>query len=71
MPPLVATDMAEGFEDAAISPEKLVKGLIAGLKNDTYTIRVGATKMMYVFSRLVPKLAFKMLNQSKYNHLIK
>lgn len=48
LPPLVATDMAAGFESGAISPEKLVHGLIAGLKNDTTTIRVGMTKIMHL-----------------------
>jgi uncharacterized oxidoreductase len=70
LPPLVATDMADGFDAKSISPEKLVKGLIAGLKNDNYTIRVGDTKLMYIVSRLFPNLAFKILNPAKYNRLI-
>ena len=71
LPPLVATDMADGFEAQAISAEKLVKGLVDGLKSDRLTIRVGATKLMFLLSRISPKLAFKMLNQPKYSEMLK
>lgn len=70
LPPLVATDMTEGFEAGAISPEKLVSGLVAGLKNDTYTIRVGMTKTLHIISRLSPRLASKLLNPPKVNALL-
>ena len=39
-PPLVATAMADGMKTKAMSPEKLVNALIAGLKSDTFKIRV-------------------------------
>lgn len=72
LPPLVATDMAGSFEQGgAITPEKLVNGLVAGLKNDTYTIRVGMSKFMHIISRLSPRLASKLLNQTKINALLK
>ena len=70
LPPLVATDMAEGFKSGAISPEKLVNGLIAGLKNDTPTIRVGMTKIMHLISHVSPSLASKLLNSTKANALL-
>ena len=71
LPPLVATDMAEGFESGAITPEKLVNGLVAGLKKNTYTIRVGMSKIMHIISRLSPRLASKLLNQPKINAQLK
>ncbi|MEO8239403.1 MAG: SDR family NAD(P)-dependent oxidoreductase [Flavobacterium sp.] len=62
-PPLVATAMADGIEAKAMSPEKLVNGLIKGLKNNTYKIRVGDTKAIYFLSRFLPKVAWGILNQ--------
>lgn len=63
-PPLVATAMAEGVDAKAISPEKLVKGLIAGLKKNTLNIRVGDTKVIYFLSRFLPKIASGLINKS-------
>ncbi len=65
LPPLVATDMAAGFNTKTITPEKLVKALIVGIKKDQLTIRVGDTKVIYIFSRLFPKLAFGLVNPKK------
>ncbi len=65
LPPVVATDMADGLETKAITPEQLVKALIAGIRKDRFTIRVGTTKLLYLFSRLSPKMAFKILNPMK------
>lgn len=70
LPPLVATSMTEGFHVKAIPPEKLVNALIAGIKKDKFTIRVGQTKLLYVFSRFFPKQAFKMLNPVKNARLL-
>ena len=61
-PPLVATAMADGIEAKAMSPEKLVNGLIKGLKNNTYKIRIGDTKAIYLLSRFLPKVAWGLLN---------
>ena len=55
LPPLVATDMTAERNDKKISSEELVKGLIAGLKKDQYTIRVGDSKLVYVLHRFFPK----------------
>ncbi len=71
LPPLVATEMADGFEGQAISTEKLVDGLINGLHRNHFTIRVGATKMLYMLSRISPKLAFDAINQKKFSELLK
>ena len=62
--------MADGIEAKAISPETLVKGLIAGLKKDNYTIRVGDTKAIYIMSRFFPKMAYKILNPAKNSRLL-
>ena len=62
VPPVVATDMTDGIEQKAISPEQLVKALIAGVRRDKYTIRVGLAKILYIFSRLSPWMTFKILN---------
>jgi short-subunit dehydrogenase involved in D-alanine esterification of teichoic acids len=61
-PPLVATAMADGINAKTITPEKLVNGLIKGLKNDNYKIRVGDTKIIYLLSRFLPKIAWNIIN---------
>lgn len=70
LPPLVATDMTDGFDAPKLSPEDLIKALIKGLYKDQYTIRVGATKVVYLLSRFFPKAAFGMLNPKKFNYLL-
>lgn len=62
-PPVVATAMADGIEAKSITPEKLVNGLIKGLKNNTYKIRVGDTKAIYFLSRFLPKVAWNLINR--------
>lgn len=70
LPPVVATVMADGLDTKAISPEQLVKALIAGIKKDRFTIRVGTTKLMYLISRLSPKMAFNLVNTTKNARLL-
>ena len=65
LPPLVATEMAEGLDAKAITPEELVRALIDGIKKDKFTIRVGATKLIYILNRLFPRAAFKLINPIK------
>lgn len=65
LPPVVATDMTAGRNDKKITPEKLVKALITGLKKDQFTIRVGDTKLVYIINRLFPKIAFGLVNSTK------
>jgi uncharacterized oxidoreductase len=69
-PPVVATTMTENLENNAISPEKLVNALIAGLKKNRFTIRVGISKVVYMMSRLAPKIAYRLVNPaSNIKHL--
>ena len=67
LPPLVATKMTADRNDKKITPEKLVQALIAGLKKDQFTIRVGDTKIVYIINRLFPKIAFGLINPQKSN----
>lgn len=65
VPPLVDTDMVADRQDKKMSTEQLVKALIAGLRKDQYTIRVGDTKAVYFLNRILPKLAFGLINPKK------
>ncbi len=65
LPPLVSTEMTAARDDKKMTTEALVKGLIAGLKKDQYTIRVGDTKLLYKLNRLFPKIAFGLVNPAK------
>jgi uncharacterized oxidoreductase len=67
LPPLVATEMTAERNDKKITPEKLVQALIAGVKKDQFTIRVGDTKLVYIINRLFPKIAFGLINPKKSN----
>ncbi|ANF52244.1 short-chain dehydrogenase [Chryseobacterium glaciei] len=61
-PPVVATEMTSGIDQKSITPEKLVNALITGIRKDKFIIRVGLSKLLYIFSRLSPWLTFKILN---------
>ncbi|MDI5899508.1 SDR family oxidoreductase [Flavobacterium yafengii] len=63
-PPLVSTAMADGVNAKTITPEELVKGLIAGLKKDNYKIRIGDTMAIYFLSRFLPKIAWNLINRN-------
>lgn len=65
VPPLVDTDMVADRNDKKISPEKLVKGLIDGLQNNHYTIRIGDSKASYILNRLAPKMLYGIINGKK------
>lgn len=65
LPPLVATEMTADRDDKKMTTEALVKGLMAGLKKDQYTIRVGDTKLLYRLNRFFPKIAFRLINPKK------
>jgi uncharacterized oxidoreductase len=65
LPPVVATSMTENLEAKGIAPEKLVNSLIAGIKKDRFTIRVGDTKVVYLINRLFPKMAYGLVNPAK------
>ena len=64
-PPVVATSMTEHVETKGIPPEKLVNALIAGIKNNRFTIRVGISKLVYLANRLFPKIAYRLVNPAK------
>ncbi|MHA4808867.1 SDR family oxidoreductase [Flavitalea flava] len=65
LPPIVETEMTSNRDDKKMSAEALVNGLIAGLKKDQYTIRVGNTKLLYMINRLFPIIAFGLVNTKK------
>lgn len=65
LPPVVATDMTAARNDKKITPEELVKTLIASLKKNQFTIRVGDTRLVYIINRLFPKIAFGLVNPKK------
>ncbi|MCS3802261.1 putative oxidoreductase [Chitinophagaceae bacterium OAS944] len=64
-PPVVATSMTEHVGRKGVSPEKLVNALIAGIKNNRFTIRVGISKLVYLANRLFPKIAYGLVNPAK------
>ncbi len=70
LPPVVATRMADNLDTQTITPTRLVQALIGGLTKDRYTIRVGNTKLVYLLSRLSPKLVFNILNSKKNARLL-
>ena len=65
LPPVVATAMTAKRNDKKMTPEKLVKALISGIKKDKFTIRVGDSKLLYIVSRFFPQLAFNLVNPKK------
>jgi uncharacterized oxidoreductase len=65
LPPLVATEMTANRNDKKMTPEKLVNSLVSGIKKNQFTIRAGDTKLLYIVSRLSPKLAFNLVNPKK------
>lgn len=70
-PPVVATSMTESLENKAITPEKLVNALIAGIKKNQFTIRVGISKVVYMMSRLAPKIAYGLVNPASNTKLLR
>ena len=67
LPPLVDTDMVADRDDKKISPSQLISGLIKGLENDIYTIRVGDSKIIYFLNRFLPKVAYNPINSKKHD----
>jgi uncharacterized oxidoreductase len=65
LPPLVATEMTDARNDKKMTTGDLVKALIAGLKKDQFTIRVGDTKVVYILNRLFPTMTFGLINPKK------
>lgn len=71
LPPLVETDMTEGLDEKKMSPEDVIKALVAAIYKDQYTVRVGPTKVLYMMNRFFPKFAFNLLNKEKNFVLLK
>jgi len=70
LPPVVATEMTAKRKDKKMTTHDLVKALIAGIKKDQLTIRVGDAKLLYLVNRFFPKLAFNLVNPKKiYDNL--
>lgn len=65
LPPVVNTEMTATRKDKKLTPEKLVKALINSLKKNQFTIRVGDTKVLYLVNRLLPKIAFGIVNSKE------
>ena len=65
LPPAVETELVAHRKIKKMSTEKLIKGLIAGLQKDQYTIRMGYTGTFYYLNRIFPKLAFSLVNPKK------
>jgi uncharacterized oxidoreductase len=63
IPPTVDTAVTKNFKGQKISTVTVVKALIKGLKNDTFTIRVSVVKMLYYINRFLPSVAYGMLNK--------
>lgn len=61
--PVVDTPWHEGnAPKIAISPQKAVKEMLAGLHQNKLEIKIGAVKLLYYLSRLAPVFAFKKIN---------
>ena len=65
LPPAVETELIAHRKVKKMSTEKLIKGLIAGLQKDRYTIRMGYTSSFFYLNRIFPKLAFALVNPKK------
>jgi uncharacterized oxidoreductase len=65
LPPVVATEMTAERNGKKMTTEGLVKALIAGIKKDQFTIRVGDTKALFIVNRLFPEIAFGLVNPKK------
>ena len=71
LPPLVDTAMVADRDDKKISTEQMVRGLIKGLKQNQYTIRVGDSKIIFILNRIFPGLAFGLINPKKHSSQLK
>jgi uncharacterized oxidoreductase len=64
MMPVVDTPWHQGnVPKIAISPEDAVNAMIRQLKGKKQEIRIGKVRLLYVLSRIMPALAFKMINR--------
>jgi uncharacterized oxidoreductase len=70
-PPVVATEMTKDLEFQAITPKQLIESLINSIRKNKYTIRMGLTPLLYFANRISPKMAYKMVNNSKNTKVLK
>lgn len=70
LPPAVETELIAHRKVKKMSTETLIKGLISGLQNNQYTIRMGYTSAIYRLNRLFPKLAFRLVNPKNADKLL-
>lgn len=69
VPPAVDTDLNRGGRQSRndnvpmISPEVVAKETLKGLAKDTSEIRVEKARLIYVLSRFVPRLGFRIINR--------
>ena len=63
LPPTVDTDFNKGIEAPKMSPATFAKAFLQQLQRGKTSINIGQSKALSVFSRLLPGLAFRMLNR--------
>ncbi len=63
LPPTVDTDFNKGIEAPKMAPAAFAKAFLKQLERGKTSINIGQSKALSVFSRLMPGLAFKMLNR--------
>ena len=63
LPPTVDTDFNKGIEAPKMAPAAFAKVCLKQLEGGKTIINIGQSKALSIFSRLMPGLAFKMLNR--------
>ena len=66
LPPIVDTEMIKGLEietKDAVPPASVAAAIVKGVTQDVEEIRVGATKSLYVMTRIAPHLIYNSVNQ--------
>jgi len=64
LPPLVDTEMVKDIKlSGKVKPEVVVNALLSGLANNKKEIRPGASKALYMMSRLMPGVILNQLNK--------
>jgi uncharacterized oxidoreductase len=66
LPPIVATEMIKGLGieiKDAVPPAQVAEAIVKGVAEDVSEIRVGATKSLYVMTRIAPHLMYQSVNQ--------
>lgn len=63
LPPTVDTDFNKGIQAPKMAPAAFAKAFLQQLERGKTSINIGQSKALSVFSRLMPGLAFRMLNR--------